>query len=84
MPNSKSQAGTKVQQRTKAEVTTSNSHNAKPNVSRSRLFADEIDWFEKVNITETNIKKLRKDELLELVLILHQMMIDSTDNWEGG
>ena len=33
MPNSKSQAGTKAQQRTEDEVTTSSSHNAKPHVT---------------------------------------------------
>ena len=35
MPNSKSQAGTEVQQSNEAELTTSSSHNAKPLVSRS-------------------------------------------------
>ena len=33
MLNRKSQAGTEAQQRTEADVTTSSSHNAKPNVS---------------------------------------------------
>ena len=32
MPNSKSQAGTNAQRSTKADVTTSSSHNAKPHV----------------------------------------------------
>jgi hypothetical protein len=37
MLKNESQAGTEVQQRTEAEVTTSSSHNAKPNVSGSGI-----------------------------------------------
>lgn len=49
MSNSKSQAGTKAKQRTKAEVTTSSSHNAKPNVSGSlRIDLKKIGQFLKI------------------------------------
>ena len=42
MQNSKSQAGTEVQQRTEADVTTSSSHNAKPLVVRSAFLHEKI------------------------------------------
>ena len=59
MPNSKSQAGAEVQQRVKADVTTSSSHNAKPHVMRrffkyKNSYGDDETWWLYAKIIEDN------------------------------
>lgn len=60
MLNSKSQAGTEAQQRTEAEVTTSSSHNAKPNVVRcfsSHVEIIGVGYGKDVNIGESYLQE---------------------------
>lgn len=70
--------------KTKAQPTSKSGNAAKLPVSRSRLIAEQFDWFDPVDFVEAKVDKLTKAELLELLHILNKQMIDSTENWDGG
>ena len=57
MQNSNSKAGADDQKNTEAEVSTSSSHNAKPNVGGSTLLPDGWKVYKCTDCQEVNVKK---------------------------
>jgi hypothetical protein len=56
----------------------------KADVSRSRRFVEDNDFFGKLNLKKLGIDKFTKNELIEIIEILNIDMENSTQFWDGG